>query len=178
MPNYIKIHIALIIIFLLSFLNSVIPVLRFENIKFNYYYFLIIVIAIPVLLLLNGLKFSKTPKIINSLILLIPILLSIIFTIFIYYDLKLIKDDYDPSFEKIKSFQFDNNFVNVYRTNGGATTDFGIIVRNEREIFPGILLVKKLYSEYHRYKIEAKKIGNNTIQIENEKYKVNNFVYF
>src|SRR5574338_190590 len=110
MPNYIKIHIALIIIFLLSFLNS--------------------------------------PKIINSLILLIPILLSIIFTIFIYYDLKLIKDDYDPSFEKIKSFQFDNNFVNVYRTNGGATTDFGIIVRNEREIFPGNLLVKKLYSEY------------------------------
>jgi hypothetical protein len=36
----------------------------------------------------------------------------------------------------------------TYLTNGGATTDYGLIVRQERAIFPGVLLVRKIDDLY------------------------------
>lgn len=38
--------------------------------------------------------------------------------------------------------------------NGGATTDFGVVVRQERTIFPGILLVRDLDEFYPCHSIE------------------------
>jgi hypothetical protein len=38
--------------------------------------------------------------------------------------------------------------VVVYRTDGGATTAFGILVRQEHEILPGVLRVAELASAY------------------------------
>ena len=39
--------------------------------------------------------------------------------------------------------------VRAYCTNGGMTTDYGLWVRQERRIFPGVLLVHDLHRLYH-----------------------------
>lgn len=52
----------------------------------------------------------------------------------------------DASFELIKEFEVPHSNVAVYRTNGGATTAFGIVVRQERSL-GFVHLSKVLYSE-------------------------------
>src|SRR5258708_2793838 len=38
--------------------------------------------------------------------------------------------------------------IALYRTDGGATSGYGVIVRQERAIFPGVLLVRKIGDLY------------------------------
>jgi hypothetical protein len=45
--------------------------------------------------------------------------------------------------------------IAFYRTDGGATTDYGIIVRQERVLLPGILLVRKLDDFYPCYAVHS-----------------------
>lgn len=39
--------------------------------------------------------------------------------------------------------------VRAFQTDGGTTTDYGLWVRQERRIFPGILIVRDLHNVYH-----------------------------
>ena len=47
----------------------------------------------------------------------------------------------DPSFERIHASDTPRGQVAVYRTNGGATTAFGIVVRQECAVIPRVLAV-------------------------------------
>ena len=51
----------------------------------------------------------------------------------------------DNSFEEVARV---SEYLAVYRTNGGATTAYGIVVRQEQPVFPGILLVRNVFSRY------------------------------
>jgi len=55
-----------------------------------------------------------------------------------------VRDGVDGSQERISSERFRGGKVAVYRTNGGATTSYGIIVRQECGIFPGISIIRGL----------------------------------
>ena len=39
--------------------------------------------------------------------------------------------------------------VRAFQTDGGTTTDYGLWVRQERRIFPGLLIVRDLHNAYH-----------------------------
>jgi len=54
----------------------------------------------------------------------------------------------DPSFERRQSVPTDYGVVAVYRTNGGAMTSFGIVVRQECRVLPGLWLVRPIANEY------------------------------
>ncbi len=43
----------------------------------------------------------------------------------------------------------DGGSMVAYRTNGGATTDFGVVVRQERQLLPGVRLVRTALEEDH-----------------------------
>lgn len=56
----------------------------------------------------------------------------------------------DPSLERIRNEPAPvGGQVSVYRTNGGATAGQGIVVRHERALIPGVLLVvREVYGKY------------------------------
>jgi len=169
--------ILLLGIFILSILNWMFPVIRFSSHLLNEVFFLMICI-IPTLLIINGFIFKRISiKILNLVLFILP---SIFFLL-----LGLITIGMDASLEKIDNIDMKYSNVSIYRTNGGATTDFGIVVRQEKNIFPGIILVKNLYSEYHMVDASYQVIDPNTIfititgqQIDKKYFSLNRFVYF
>ncbi len=54
----------------------------------------------------------------------------------------------DRSFEKLHQIVTNSGVVAAYRTNGGATTSFGMVVRQECQVVPGLLVVHTLATEY------------------------------
>lgn len=54
----------------------------------------------------------------------------------------------DRSFERQQTMPTDFGTVTIYRTNGGATTAFGIVVRQECRVVPGLLVVRQLAHGY------------------------------
>jgi ABC-type sulfate transport system permease component len=54
----------------------------------------------------------------------------------------------DSGFELINAVPIDGGRIAVYRTDGGALTSFGIVVRQERLVVPGVLVVRKLCGGY------------------------------
>jgi hypothetical protein len=54
------------------------------------------------------------------------------------------KDGRDLSFDRFAEMDWKGSEVRLYRTNGGATTDFGVVIRQERTLLPGLLLVRRL----------------------------------
>jgi len=54
----------------------------------------------------------------------------------------------DRSFERQNAIPTPFGLVALYVTNGGATTAFGIIVRQECRVLPGVLIVRELADEY------------------------------
>jgi len=55
----------------------------------------------------------------------------------------------DPSFKVTSEVQLSHSRIRAYQTDGGATTDFGLVVRQEMQLVPGLLLVRDVYFEYH-----------------------------
>jgi hypothetical protein len=55
----------------------------------------------------------------------------------------------DMSFRRVAELPWNGTFVRLYLTDGGATTDYGIVVRHERAIAPGVVLVRNLDDFYH-----------------------------
>ena len=54
------------------------------------------------------------------------------------------KDGHDLSFDQFAETRWKGSVVRFYRTNGGATTDFGVVIRQERTLLPGVELVRNL----------------------------------
>lgn len=51
-------------------------------------------------------------------------------------------------FDRFAETQWRGSAVRLYRINGGATTDFGVVIRQERILVPGVMLVRTLDSFY------------------------------
>ena len=56
--------------------------------------------------------------------------------------------DVDFSFEKIRQDVINDGKYAIYRTNGGAMNSFGIVVRREVKVLPGLLQVKRICECY------------------------------
>jgi len=86
------------------------------------------------------------------------------------------------SYEALDSVELDHSTVIAYRTNGGATTDYGITIVQELPVVAGIVLAKNLHSGYHEYDATLKVTGPNlilaTIDDAPKEFRVRSFVYF
>jgi hypothetical protein len=74
-------------------------------------------------------------------------------------------DGRDQSFLSVSEVRTDAGVVRAYETNGGATTDYGLVVRQERAIFPGVLLVKNVYDEYHARGGRVEMVGPDRVLV-------------
>jgi hypothetical protein len=84
----------------------------------------------------------------------------------------------NEAFMPIHNIRFESSSVIVYRSNCGATTDFGITVRHEKEVIKGVLLVKNLLRKDHVYDISVKKLSDNAVELMGKKIYLKRNVYF
>lgn len=66
----------------------------------------------------------------------------------------------DTSFEKIAKLNGNHGTYRLYRTNGGAMTSFGLVLRREHAILPGLKLVTVLRSYYPASDATLESISN------------------
>ncbi|MGF7400489.1 hypothetical protein PQ744_08815 [Thermoanaerobacterium thermosaccharolyticum] len=172
------IHMTLLAIYILWILNLdyFYPFIRFKSLKLNDIFSLCIQI-IPLILLINGFRFKHiSAKIANSAVSIILIVISTtIAAIMLFATITL---NVNEAFMPIHDIKFDSSSVVVYRTNFGATTDYGITVRQEKEIIKGVLLVKNLVRKDHVYDISVKKLSDNAVEVMGKKIYIKRNVYF
>ncbi|WP_257875625.1 hypothetical protein [Thermoanaerobacterium thermosaccharolyticum] len=145
------IHIVLLAIYILWILNLdyFYPFIRFKSLKLIDIFSLCIQI-IPLMLLINDFRFKHiSAKIINSIFSLTLSLISIAVAIVILFNISTLNKN--EAFMPVHKIMIDSSSVVVYRTNFGTTTDYGIVVRQEKEIIKDILLVKNLLRQDHIY---------------------------
>jgi hypothetical protein len=71
----------------------------------------------------------------------------------------------DPGFEYLHSISLPKSRVAAYRTNGGATTSFGIVVRQETPILPGVYRVEEIFHAYPGFEADMTVVGENEVKI-------------
>ncbi|WP_434632473.1 hypothetical protein PQ689_11850 [Thermoanaerobacterium thermosaccharolyticum] len=172
------IHIVLLAIYILWILNLdyFYPFIRFKSLKLNDIFSLCIQI-IPLMLLINGFRFKHiSAKIVNSVVSILLIVISTTIAAIILF--ATITLNVNEAFMPIHNIRFESSSVIVYRSNYGATTDYGIVVRQEKEIIKGILLVKNLLRQDHIYDVSIKKLSDNAVELMGKKIYLKRNVYF
>jgi hypothetical protein len=125
-----------------------------------------------------------------AVVLVIPLL---VYSLLVFFGLAVAgpvyKDGHDLSFDRFAETGWKGSLVRLYRTNGGATTDYGVVLRHERVIVPGILVVRSLDAFDHCYSVTLKH-SDQGIQIQDGRgecraisdrqrnYRLKPFVYF
>ncbi len=134
----------------LALLNRLIPYVRFTN-ELNNSVFGIFVAILPIVCFLFTFFLKKTStRILNITFFSI---FSIISSVYIFFALLFIPDSrVDLTFQKIHEV---GKGIVVYRTDGGATTSYGIVIRQEKNILPGIIAVKYLFDKYRQYDVNC-----------------------
>jgi len=74
--------------------------------------------------------------------------------------------DIDYSFERLRRQRVANEWFAVYRTNAGATTSFGIVVRKEQTILPGLYWVQVMCTCYPADDVILTRVDARTIRCE------------
>jgi len=146
--------------------------LRFVDVKKNYFFVMVMVTLLPLSVLLWSLfrdvKSSKVVGVIFSVCLAVPCCIVFIFANSGYDEIKSTGIDF--SFEEINRLQVnDNNYV-LYRTNGGATTSFGLVLRLEKGIGFGLNIVNVVYSKYKALDSTLELTDNHQIKMQIKPY--------
>lgn len=100
-------------------------------------------------------------------LLLVPLAYSLFFGGFVtVHLLRLLSEGgVDAGFEPLGAVPVEQGRVSVYRTNCGATCSFGVAVRHERRLLPGVLLVRRLEGFYPAYQADFEALGPRTIRV-------------
>ena len=148
-------------VFAFGVLNAFFPILRFSNDLGNEVA-IIFILTIPLIVfLLSFFMQNKRLKIVMIVTLLPVAGLCLVGQFFLW---PVSSRDYRP-FDPISIVAVNGTQVVAYRTDGGATTDFGIIVRQQRRLMPGLLVVRDLYSEYHAHDARLEIAGPAAVRI-------------
>jgi hypothetical protein len=127
-------------VLLLAIANWQFPFLRFTSHWANEAVALLVSV-IPLVLLGTGIRqlskfrtpWASVPLTLGLLLVSLPFLALVAFHLLTFP----FGEEDDASLTKME--QIDEQIA-VYRTNGGATTDYGIVVRQEQRLLPGVLL--------------------------------------
>jgi hypothetical protein len=70
-----------------------------------------------------------------------------------------------PGLERIAEIPMRGYSVEIVRTNSGAMSSYGIEVRQERQLLPGVRLVRAMGGFYPAYQATFNVIGPDTVQV-------------
>jgi hypothetical protein len=125
---------------------------RFEYAPANYAVVTGLALAVPCLLIWLSLRLLAKPNWWRWVLCAAAFLVSIPFVLFaLFASMELATvaaKSVDPSFEPVGELQSEHAAYRVYRTNGGAMTSFGIVLRRERFLAPGLKLVRVVRNFY------------------------------
>jgi hypothetical protein len=156
---------SLFIIYILTFINKDNEFLRFESLIANHFTFLIC-LSIPIFLTIFAFYFN------NCLLKIYVMLFSMVLILFslllgsasCFFNTINWDTGADPSFVCLKSIKLNHSQVSVYRTDGGALSSFGVLIRQEMAIFPRVLLVKRLDFFYPAYEAKINLLSKNKVE--------------
>ena len=104
-------------------------------------------------------------------LLLLPVVYSTFTSVFVtMHLLSVVGDGTDRSFEPLGIVPVEGGRVGVYRTNCGATCNFGVAVRQERPLLPGVLLVRRLSGFYPAAQATFEALGTRTVRVSVPRY--------
>ncbi len=184
---------GLLIVFVAFVVNGMHPVLRFTSPLLNHLVFSIAMMLPLVLLSLSFFLPRLWIKAIAAIGLLSVVPVASFLALFALSDASSIAgrwEGQDRSFELVERVPLDHSHLSVYRTNGGATTSFGIVVRQEMPLLRGLRLVKNVYRAYpahdvaiavldgHRLRITGPPYGGNEPYLLRDEIQIRPFVYF
>ncbi|PHS20497.1 MAG: hypothetical protein COA86_00685 [Kangiella sp.] len=139
--------------------------LQFENPSSNYLFVMMLCILLPLSILLWGIlaktKNRKIAGIILSVLIAFPSGIIYFFVSSNYEN--VLSTGIDSSFEKIDEVTVGDSWYKLYRTNGGATTAYGLVLRKENKLFLGIKTVENIYSKYKAYESTLKVLSQNEL---------------
>ena len=145
--------------------------LRFTESHLNYYFITLLCILLPISLFFKILTIGDNRNYLGAFVL--SGLLGLgCFVVggFAYQDAnKIAQSKIDYSFEKLNEIKHKNGYYRLYRTNGGATTSFGLVLRVESEEFLGIKLVDRVFSKYKASEATMNIVGEN-IELQIQPY--------
>ena len=84
----------------------------------------------------------------------------------------------NTAFEPIHLIRTSRGDVRAYRTNGGATTSFGIVVRQERVLFPGLKVVRDIYHAYPAYDVPIEMLPDGQVMVDGARMELRSAVWF
>jgi hypothetical protein len=156
----------LMVLFILSWVNVLYPLVRLSFQFANYGAFALAqLIPIKIIRLANSWSgWSRWPALIIGVLLLLPAL-PLGFGAVGYAALSV---PADRSFERRAAVPTRFGMIAVYRTNGGATTAFGIVVRQECTVVPGFAIVRQLAHEYPSTEAHVEWQAPGTVRISFE----------
>jgi hypothetical protein len=76
----------------------------------------------------------------------------------------------DYSFERLREVPIGEEHFIVFRTNGGATTDFGIVVRREEMVLPGLFRINNVCEWYPAADVQIARISGEIVRCEFPEY--------
>jgi hypothetical protein len=99
------------------------------------------------------------------------------------------KNGHDISFNCFAQSHWNGSNVRLYQTNGGATTDFGVVIRQERSLLPGLELVRNIDTFYRCRSLDATPTNTGIVvrdersecpvfQASSREYPLRRFIYF
>ena len=159
--------VALGVLVLVGLVNAGYPMLRFSMQSANFA-FMSLLLASPVLAPFLVLSLDAEPLAKNTAALaLMPlVLMSLILASINGSDyLEARARGWDTSFEPVASLKLSDATVTAYQTDGGATTDYGIVVRHERILLPGLLLVRNVFAHDHATGASLRALGPHRVEI-------------
>jgi hypothetical protein len=142
------------------------PTLRFEPPWVNYAAFIVLAAAIPLSLLwlaraARGL--SRWLVVLLAAAVAVPVGFV---SQFAFSDLTRIRaTGIDPSFEPVHELRSRRWLYRLYRSNGGATTAYGLVLRKELPIFPGVKWVFPVTDFYPAYEGSFEVIAPGVVRL-------------
>jgi hypothetical protein len=133
------------LIFYITFRLPMVP--RFEDERLNYAAFITLVLATPFSLLWIAFKYFN--GLFKGLLFAVSVFLALpagFISLLVLPDLLSLNRGVDESFKKIDELETEGDFYRLYRTNGGATTTYGLVVRQEHPLYFGLKLKRNVVS--------------------------------
>jgi hypothetical protein len=161
---------GLAVVYVLGMLNFSTPVLRLTWPQANAFAFAVLQL-IPFILLFLVLSADPFSERVLLIVLLLP---AVAFGGFAgscsIIDCETMGRGKDPSFEPIEEVPVSAGRLVVYRTNGGATTSFGIAVRQECQLLPGLRRVRPVWGLYPAYSARIRVLAPDRVAFSSPPY--------
>jgi hypothetical protein len=170
--------VVLLLVFALAWLNWRYPVVRFAWQPLNYVVFILALLmpagAVVVAARLRP-RWLGWPL---ATAFTLPALGALILVLFASMLLLDTLKTGDPSFTFVRNLSTLNYDLRIYRTNGGATTAFGAVVRQEITLLPGLRLVRDVYNAYPAEDVRVDVLSQGQFAFDGQKTSLRPLVWF